>query len=61
MSELQQFIAMLNKAGIGHGKRIDYNPNGTGVQVECENTTTITDWWFDADGNLKEVVESTEG
>lgn len=56
MSELEQFLAMLDHAGIGHGIRNDHNPPGTGVQVEHENDDhTATDWWFDADGKLVNV------
>ena len=36
MTELQQFVAMLERAGIGHGTRDDHNPPGTSVQVESE-------------------------
>jgi hypothetical protein len=55
MSELKAFLAMLERAGIGHGTRQDYNPEGTGVQVE-DYDGTVTDWWFDADGKLVSVI-----
>ncbi len=54
-TELQQFIAMLVRAEIGHGTRIDYHPAGTGVQVEHDDGT-ITDWFFDDQGLLTEVL-----
>ncbi len=57
MTELQRFLAMLDRAGIGHGTRQDFNPDGTAVQVEHEDDEeTITDWRFDADGNLVDVI-----
>lgn len=53
MTELQQFLAMLTRAGIGHGTRVDDDPPGTAVQVDHEDDQgTITDWWFDRDGRL---------
>jgi hypothetical protein len=59
MTELQQFIAMLDRAGIGHGMRIDYDPCGTAVQVEHAHDEgdgwTVTDWQFDADGRLVDI------
>ena len=56
MTELKAFLAMLDRAGVGHGTRDDHNPEGTGVQVEHEDDDhTVTDWWFDADGKLVEV------
>lgn len=56
-TELQLFLAMLTRAGIGHGKRHDFNPPRTAVQVEhgvevCEET----DWLFDESGMLKDVI-----
>lgn len=61
MNEMQQLLAMLTRAGIGHGRRDDYNPEGESVQVESDEADEHGKWWitefgFDADGNLKEVV-----
>ena len=56
MTELQTFVAMLERAGIGHGTRQDFTPPGTGVQVEHENNDrVVTDWWFDEAGQLMSV------
>lgn len=60
MTEKQAFVAMLTRAGIGHGLRTDYNPPGESVQVEHEDDEakhgfTITDWSFDVDGKLIDV------
>ncbi len=56
MSELQAFLAMLERAGIGHGTRTDHNPAGTGVQVEHEDQPdSVTDWRFNAAGELVSV------
>ena len=52
-SELQQFTAMLERAGVGHGTRVD--PAGMAVQVECDISSAVTDWLFDESGKLKEV------
>lgn len=57
-TELDNFLAMLTRAGIGHGKRVDYNPEGIGIQVECENGNVSTDWRFDSKGILREVLGS---
>jgi hypothetical protein len=62
MSELQQLLAMLSRAGIGHGRRTDWSPpgeSGESVQVETgENETEfmVTEFGFDADGKLVTVV-----
>lgn len=59
MSELRQFIAMLGRAGIGHGTRTDYDPPGTSVQVECGGSDAdfmIAEFAFDTEGRLKEVA-----
>lgn len=62
MSEQQAFLAMLTRAGIGHGTRVDYNPPGLAVQVEHEDDEgskhgfRVTEWAFDAEGKLTEVV-----
>lgn len=50
-TEQQQFLAMLDRAGIGHGTRDDHDPPGTGVQVEHDEDG-VTDWLFDKDGKL---------
>lgn len=63
-TELQQFIAMLTHAGIGHGTREDYDPPGTGVQVEHpsdDELLVVTDWWFDKDGRLRLVMVCNDG
>lgn len=54
MNELQAFMAMLARAGIGHGSRIDYNPPGTSVLVEHDGETVV-DWHFDSGGKLVSV------
>ncbi len=61
MSELQSFLAMLERAGLGHGTRRDFNPDGTAVQVEHEDTEgeVTTDWRFDARGDLISVTVCT--
>ena len=60
MSEFQQFKAMLERSGIGHGLRTDYNPPGTAVQVETDiddqDGFMVAEFWFDGDGALKEVT-----
>ena len=60
VSEYQQFKAMLERAGIGHGLRIDYNPAGNAVQVEThtadEGEFVVAEFWFDEDGVLKQVT-----
>jgi hypothetical protein len=59
MTELQQFLAMLDRAGVGYGRRTDHNPTGGSVLVETgENETEfmVTEFGFDADGKLKAVV-----
>ena len=62
MTELQAFVAMLVRAGIGHGTRTDHNPRGTAVIVEAECQADfvvadfmVTEFSFDADGKLKAV------
>lgn len=59
MTELQQFVAMLDGAGVGYGTREDYDPPGTAVQVETgesDEDFTITEFAFDGDGKLIEVT-----
>lgn len=59
VSELQAFQKMLERAGVGHGLRFDYNPPGTAVMVESgenEMEFMVTEFGFDADGRLKEVA-----
>lgn len=58
MTELQQLIAMLTRAGIGHGRRHDWPTEGTAVQVEesdeygpCD-PPMVTEFLFDKDGRL---------
>lgn len=65
MTELQQLMAMLDRAGIGHGLRHDFNPPGTAVQIESEDSCAHRDWtstefWFDDNGVLQ-TVTSAEG
>jgi hypothetical protein len=56
VTELQAFLNMLDRAGVGYGTRNDHNPAGTAVQVEHEDREdTVTDWWFDAAGKLLTV------
>lgn len=58
MTEQQLFTAMLTRAGVGHGLRHDFEPEGTAVQVESEDsmeTVMVTEFWFDANGQLKTV------
>jgi hypothetical protein len=71
MSELQAFLAMLERAGVGHGTRQDHDPAAvlggemrperTAVLVEpaidCDDDAQLVmDWRFDADGNLVRVL-----
>jgi len=64
MNERRTFIAMLERAGIGHGTRRDYHPDGESVQVEHPDEEGdgfhVTDWMFDAAGKLVSV-EHYEG
>lgn len=61
------FIDMLERAGVGHGRRQDYNPDGESVQVEHphagDHGFTVSDWQFDAEGKLLRVepYEGEEG
>lgn len=55
MTELQQFLAMLRRAGVGHSTRRDYTPDGTAVLVETgegETELMVTEFAFDAAGRL---------
>ena len=59
MTEKQAFIAMLRRAGIGHGLRHDWTPPGESVLVEVEENNGVTthgfwvsEWNFDAAGIL---------
>lgn len=57
-TELQQLKDMLDRAGVGHGLRIDYSPPGTAVQIESDDTADDdyeAEFWFDKDGRLKRV------
>jgi hypothetical protein len=58
MTELQTFVAMLIRSRVAHGLRQDYNPPGTGVQVELNDREPcdVADFQFDNDGNLVGVV-----
>ncbi len=59
VTELRQFVAMLSRAGVGHGLRHDHNPPGTAVQVETgesESDFMVTEFAFDGEGKLTEVV-----
>jgi len=59
MSELRQFLSMLDRAGIGYGTRHDYNPDGTAVMVESgesEEDFQITEFGFNSDGQLETVI-----
>ena len=61
MTELQTFLAMLNRAGIGYGMRDDFNPPGTGVMVHHgDDDRRITEWWFDEAGELKDATTTYE-
>jgi hypothetical protein len=60
MTELKAFLKMLERSGVGHGIRQDYNPPGTAVLVEHpddDNETGfwVTDWAFDDAGNLTDI------
>lgn len=61
MSEQQQLLAMLDRAGIGYGCRVDCKdgqPVGESVQVESAEADERGKWWvtefhFDESGTLK--------
>jgi len=60
VTELQAFLAMLERVWVAHGTRPDYDPPGTAVQVEHledagDDEYWVTDWAFDADGRLVDV------
>lgn len=57
MTELQAFVAMLARAGVGHGTRVDHNPAGTAVLVEHDDDGRfmLTDWKFDGAGRLLDI------
>ncbi len=66
MTEKQVLLAMLTRAGIGHGMRTDWNPAGESVQVENDaddERLMITEFAFDEAGALKSVhcYEHQEG
>lgn len=44
MTEKQQFTAMLNRAGVGHGFRTDHQPPGETVMVQIENEDDSGVW-----------------
>jgi len=56
VAEIEQLKAMLNRAVVGYGIRNDFSPPRTALQVECLNSRAITDWLFDSDGRLSEVM-----
>lgn len=65
MTELQAFVAMLERSGAGRGLRTDHNPAGTAVLVECPDSDNVNRWVvcefaFDGDGKLV-AVESYAG
>lgn len=59
MTELKVFLAMLERVGIGHGTRTDYNPPGTGVLIEHPDDDGDgwwqTEWQFNDKGELVDV------
>lgn len=62
VTEKEQLLAMLKRAGIGHGTRDDshadpdYSTPGTAVQVENDDgPPMITEFAFDTDGRLVSV------
>ncbi len=60
MSELSELIVMLTRAGIGHGLRHDYDPDGVAVLVETDDVDggfMITQFYF-VDGDLRDVTSS---
>ena len=54
-TELQQFIAMLERSWIGHGTRLD-SDGGTGVQVETTEGNDDIEFGFNAEGQLIAVI-----
>jgi hypothetical protein len=52
-TELQNFVAMLERTGMGHGTRDDWE-NGSAVLVELEQETV--EFQFDNDGALKAAL-----
>ena len=64
-TEYDQFTAMLRRAGIGHGLRHDFNPEGVTVMVETDPDETgrwwITEFCFNADGSLSDRLATYEG
>lgn len=61
MTEYQQFKAMLERSGVGHGLRHDHNPPETAVMVECDDSDdarqwTVCEFVFDDSGRLKTAV-----
>jgi len=58
-TEENQLVAMLSRAGVGFGLRLDHNPGGTAVQIEAEGHDDdwfVTEFAFDAAGKLTGVV-----
>lgn len=57
-TEKAAFVAMLCRAGIGHGLRIDHDPPGESVQVENDGDDSrpmLTEFQFGAAGELASV------
>ena len=57
-TDQRAFLAMIERAGVGHGLRDDFRPPGTAVQIETENgdgDVTTVEFWFDESGRLKTV------
>jgi hypothetical protein len=58
VTEYRQFMAMLDRAGIGHGLREDRATAVRAVMVETgdDDDPMVTEFWFDAAGNLMQQV-----
>ena len=62
-TELQLFLAMLDRAGLAYGKTNDYSPFGTGIHVEHDDEDDECAWWetswqFDGEGKLVSMRHS---
>lgn len=55
-TELDVFIAMLERAGIGHGLRVD--ADGTAVQVELDDEGYEAEFKFGSSEQLQDVSVS---
>jgi hypothetical protein len=56
-TEHKQFVAMLERSGVGHGLRYDWDPDSVAVMVESDNEGygdgfTVTEFQFAPDGQL---------